>query len=377
MKRKMIVLALVFAMLLGTLSGQAVGVDDQETYGENWITWVNPLYQDTITEEKLLNDIASAPAMTLLEDPAQCATETDIIDTIRSTMEAREASLSVTYQTRTVLTGDDILGYVKAALEETDSATQGDYLRWGYQGVKCGYAYSMRNQVYTYTLNYSFTYYTTAAQEAQVTERIQEALDSFAFNEYTTDPEKVQTIYDYICSHVTYDYANLDDDDYTLKYTAYAALIDGTAVCEGYATLLYRMLREVGISTRVIAGIGNGGAHGWNIVKLGSSYYNLDATWDAGRDSYDYYLQNMDNFLDHYRYDDYTTAEFEATYPMASEDYVLLLGDVNDDGTLNEADVARMMKRLAIGDESTWLDFTEDETVDSNDLVRLMNLIAA
>lgn len=61
-------------------------------------------------------------------------------------------------------------------------------------------------------------------------------------------------------ANVKYDYENLDDTDYKLKYTAYAALLNGTAVCQGYANLLYRMALEAGIDARFISGLGNGGA---------------------------------------------------------------------------------------------------------------------
>ena len=55
-----------------------------------------------------------------------------------------------------------------------------------------------------------------------------------------------------------------------------------TAVCQGYAGLLYRLCLEMGISCRMITGTGNGGAHAWNIVALDGKYYNADSTWDAG-----------------------------------------------------------------------------------------------
>ena len=111
-----------------------------------------------------------------------------------------------------------------------------------------------------------------------------------------SDYQKVGAVYDYICDNVTYDYDNLEDDSYTLKFTAYAALKNKTAVCQGYALLFYRLMLELGIDARVIAGDG-GGPHGWNIVKLGNVYYNADTTWDAGVDEYQFFLKNTENFV--------------------------------------------------------------------------------
>ena len=63
-----------------------------------------------------------------------------------------------------------------------------------------------------------------------------------------------------------------------LKYTAYAAMINKTAVCQGYASLLYRLLLECGVDCRVVTGYGNGGRHAWNIVEVDGKYYNVAGT---------------------------------------------------------------------------------------------------
>jgi len=124
-----------------------------------------------------------------------------------------------------------------------------------------------------------------------------------------------------MCSNITYDYKNLNDPNYTLKFSAYAALINKTSVCQGYATLFYRLALEAGLDARVIAGVAGGGNHAWNIVKINGSYYNLDSTWDAGRDPYDYFLKNMDDFSDHDRNADYTASDFVTAYPMSATSY--------------------------------------------------------
>jgi hypothetical protein len=224
-------------------------------------------------------------------------------------------------------------------------------------------------------MRFLFSYYTTEEQEDQLTKKIQEVLDSLDFTEYTSDPEKIRAIYDYICSHVTYDYDNLEDENYKLKFTAYAALMDGTAVCQGYAVLLYRMLMEENISTRLIAGSGNGGTHAWNIVRIGEKYYNLDSTWDAGRDVYRYYLKCEANFEDHLRDGDYQTVQFQVTYPVALVDYADVPGDINGDGQVNAGDLRCLMKRVIIHDSATILDLNGDHQVDTRDVIRLMKYL--
>ena len=103
----------------------------------------------------------------------------------------------------------------------------------------------------------------------------------------------------------------------------YAALVDKKAVCQGYALLFYRLALENNIDARLIAGLGNGGPHGWNIVKIGNCYYNLDSTWDAGytKIGYNFFLVTDNNFSKHIRDEEYNTNEFYALYPMATKNY--------------------------------------------------------
>lgn len=124
-----------------------------------------------------------------------------------------------------------------------------------------------------------------------------------------------------MCSSISYDYDNLEDDTYMLKYTAYAALINRTAVCQGYANLFYRLALEAGVDARLITGTGNGGGHAWNIANLGDSYYYLDSTWDAGRASYKYYLKGKTDFGDHQNGEEFSSDEFFARYMIPETGY--------------------------------------------------------
>ena len=237
------------------------------------------------------------------------------------------------------MSGDELSAYVQsfykpildAAYTHTGVPDRGDYLRWHVlsNGASLSATYSK------VTYEFHMKYYTTAEQEQQVAETIDSVLASLNLDG-KTDYQKFTAIYDYVTKHCTYDYTNLNDENYTLKYSAYAALIDQTAVCQGYANLIYRMLLTVGVDTRLIAGLGNGEAHGWNIVKLGNKYYNVGSTWDSkdapitynGTQIERHYLmkyrlraESTKDFPNHVRYTEYTTAEFNEQYPMSTEDY--------------------------------------------------------
>lgn len=192
---------------------------------------------------------------------------------------------------------------------------EGDYLLFHFGGGKYSGRAQNINGRYCMTVTMNLLYYTSATQEQAMDSKVQEVLNSLNLGGQSNHT-KIRMIYDYVTSHVTYDYATLNDST-TGKFTAYNALLTGTAVCQGYASLMYRFLRETGIDCRVITST----THAWNIVKQGSYYYNIDSTWDAGTNGqYQYFLKNMVDFEDdpsHYREAPYSSQEFYRAYPMA------------------------------------------------------------
>ena len=176
----------------------------------------------------------------------------DVVSDIRAAMESHETNFTVYYVTETELTQSNLVSLMELALAETGIATQGDYIRHAMASYDVDGIYGIVGTEKYYQITYSISYFTTAEQEAELSARVDEVLTEMAFTDKTTDYEKIKTIYDYVCKNVVYDDVNLEDDSYLLKHSAYAALINGTAVCQGYANLLYRMLMEVGITTRYI-----------------------------------------------------------------------------------------------------------------------------
>ena len=209
---------------------------------------------------------------------------------------------------------------IASASVHNGNPKEGDSIQWHWGRWDAEYSRTWTGSTYQYTFDIIFAYYTTAAQEKKLDTAVSNLISSLGLSG-KSDYQKVKKVYDYICANVTYDYDNLYDDSYTLKFSAYAALVNKTAVCQGYALLFYRLMLELGIDARLIPGIGGGGAHAWNIVELDGLYYNLDSTWDAGVSSYGYFLTNSWDFPDHYRYLEYETWEFHEEYPMAAENY--------------------------------------------------------
>lgn len=320
LSRRFLSLLLILALLAGVLP---VGAMASETLPEPLhFTWVNPLYADVLTEDDL-NQITDFPV--IIDDDIESHTSFDAAAAyLRDCMEQRQTVITFGYQSSDMadFSDENLLAMFYAALAHTGVPTEGDYLYWQYGGASCSgyYEYDPNRAEYRLVLTYVVTYYTTAQQEAAVTREVNNVLSRLNLNGLS-DYKKICAVYDYICDNITYDYDNLNNPDYTLKYTAYAALINKTAVCQGYALLLYRFALEMGIDCRLIAGLGFGGRHGWNIVKLGNYYYNVDSTWDAGESFYNYFLLTDENFWYHTRDAEYATDEFYRAYPMGQTDY--------------------------------------------------------
>ena len=217
--------------------------------------------------------------------------------------------------------------WVEAALAETDAPTEGDYLRYQYGGYERTCRYEAAGGQYHYTVELVPDYYLYYVQEQEVSSRLAGVYAELALDESASDYEKLRAIYDYVCTHVRYDMVHLRNEYHHEKSTAYAALIRGTATCQGYAVLLYRMLRENGIDCRVVTGTGldEGGEqlHAWNIAALDGRYYALDATWDAGAEEYRWFLRGSGSFENHAMGELFVSEKFRTRYPMASEDYFL------------------------------------------------------
>ena len=244
---------------------------------------------------------------------------------LREGMKNRQEQIEIRYMADADSSYEQIASSIQsAALAHTGVPTEGDYLLWQIGQMYSSANYYIQGDTAYYEMIFCVEYYTSWGEEQWVTERVEDLLGQLISDEMT-DYVKIQTVYDWICKNVCYDHDNLEVDSYKTKYTAYAALINGTAVCQGYATLMYRLALEMGIDCRVIAGVSSEERHSWNIVQLDGVYYNLDATWDsehvqAGK-PIAYFLCNDKSFFDHTRDPEYLTDAFLAEYTMPKVSY--------------------------------------------------------
>lgn len=78
-------------------------------------------------------------------------------------------------------------------------------------------------------------------------------------------------------------------------YTAYGALIDGEAVCSGYASAFVALARRCGLEAYIV----KSDTHAWNVIKLDDGqYYNVDVTWnDTQQETNNMYINLTNDML--------------------------------------------------------------------------------
>ncbi|MCM1132308.1 MAG: hypothetical protein NC340_02440 [Ruminococcus flavefaciens] len=94
------------------------------------------------------------------------------------------------------------------------------------------------------------------------------------------DYGKVVFVHDYIINNTTYDTAGAETDDKGLWCTAYGCLVQGSAICQGYAEAFQYIMNRLGIEGGICRGNSTQGRHAWNYVLLNGKYYWIDVTWD-------------------------------------------------------------------------------------------------
>jgi len=133
-----------------------------------------------------------------------------------------------------------------------------------------------------------------------------------------SDLEKEIAIHNYIIRNVKYDYENYLKGAVTKdSYNAYGALVDGTAVCQGYAESMKFLLNMVGIECKLVFGK-TYEEHAWCLVKIDGNYYHVDITWDDSINdedsvSYSYFNMSDDELVKDHTWD-------RSKYPEAISD---------------------------------------------------------
>ncbi|MDO4805030.1 MAG: transglutaminase-like domain-containing protein [Lachnospiraceae bacterium] len=234
---------------------------------------------------------------------------------IRKNLVARTSNFTIQHNFPTSGTYDFNFfsnAFNEARKEHTGNGTEGDYLLTQVASASFVF-YPMANAAFQVSANYK----SSASQESQVTSKINTTLTSLNLGS-KTEVAKIKAIHDFVVGNATYGSGNGD-----LRYTAYGNLIQKQSVCQGYALVMYRMLLQAGIDNRIVTGNYQGRGHAWNIVKVGTKYYHLDATFDDNLSNTQYYLRGT-TFTTNDGYvanSDFKQTSFTSKYPQSTTDY--------------------------------------------------------
>lgn len=120
------------------------------------------------------------------------------------------------------------------------------------------------------------------------------------------DFEREEYINNYIIDNCKYDDAAAQTENIEgNENDAYGALVDGKAVCEGYARAFQLLCNKANIDCVLLSGTADSDNHAWNGVKIGGDWYQIDVTWDDV-DDFIYDSHEYFNLTDSLMYEDHT-----------------------------------------------------------------------
>lgn len=137
-----------------------------------------------------------------------------------------------------------------------------------------------------------------APRRSEAGKQLDTALETMLKGCPDTDDEFLIELYlhDQLLASCAYDQPAADNPDgYPNAYSAYGALVEGKAVCEGYAKAMQLLLAQCSVSATTVRGYSadNHTGHMWNLVQINGQYYYLDPTWNDDEKQHHYSYFNI------------------------------------------------------------------------------------
>lgn len=178
--------------------------------------------------------------------------------------------------------------------------------------IASDYEYSTIGNEFWYKPKYLFNKTTIQQMQNRLSTQVDTILKD-VINRSMDDYEKELVLHDYLVQNIVYDYDGFLSQNSSWEiYSAYGALINKKAVCEGYAKAMKILLDRCAIDCLIVTGDStipdshSSVGHAWNMVKIKHHFYHLDVTWDAPINKspdelFHYYFNLSDNeiLIDH------------------------------------------------------------------------------
>ncbi len=112
--------------------------------------------------------------------------------------------------------------------------------------------------------------------------------------------EKEMAVYKWLTANCNYDHRHYEIPNSAPResYEPYGAIVDGKAVCLGYATAFQLFMDVLDIECITVVGgaFSSREDHAWNMVKIDGEWYCVDATWDEGAYGFGHFNKSSDYF---------------------------------------------------------------------------------
>ena len=188
---------------------------------------------------------------------------------------------------------------------------------------QASYSYTADDVIVSLSFTYTYDNDEIAAKRSELEAVVEEILadlpegDNFA---------KALYLHDAVANRVTYKFTENDQ-------TPYGALVEGEAVCNGYATAYQLLLQRAGIRAWTVNGISRGEAHAWNVVWMDEdTCVYTDVTWNDGEYLAHYYFNmSLDEINDDHSVND---SFYLPECVHNNQGYY----DVNEENTLRDED---------------------------------------
>ena len=177
--------------------------------------------------------------------------------------------------------------------------------------------------------NYLIDEFTSQSQVESAISQIEQVKNQILQNRSGNAYNDIKMVHDYLVENIEYDTTISQSN----IYNVYGALVNGRAVCEGYARSFKYLMDELGIPCTLVIGTGTNSQgqtenHAWNYVQLNGTWYAIDCTWDDPVSStgyisqssrYRYFLKGSNEFLqDHTPSGQFTEGGKVFSYPILS-----------------------------------------------------------
>lgn len=282
--------------------------------------------------------------------PVALRSVNEVAQKLTGAMNNRRETITFTYEGKTA----NLKSKLQAALDQAMASDP--YLYY----IVDSYGYTYRGGTRSATVTVEVKYLETLEQTAFVNKEVKAVLKKIV-TPGMNNHQKVKVIHDWVVLNLKY------DTSYR-KYTAYAGLQSGSAVCQGYSLLTYKLLKEAGITNKIVEGTAKqegarSQSHAWNLVLLDGRWYHLDTTWDDPTPDQDgvvstaYYMRTDTQMRrDH---------SWTKSYPGASVSYYKTLSELVKQGGQSVKGYEKLQKELDYGlyDEDQIVRSAEDLTL--------------